>query len=41
MRMGDGVILLLSKGGFFQGIGIGEFFGGWGLTQRFVFGVAM
>ncbi len=32
----DGVIPPLSKGGFFLRIGRGEFFWGWGLTQRFV-----
>jgi hypothetical protein len=36
----DGVIPPLSKGGFFIRIGIGEFFGGWGLTQKVIFWVA-
>jgi len=38
--MEDGVTPPLSKGGFFQGIWIGEFFLGWGLTQRVVSWVA-
>ncbi len=34
------VIPPFSKGGFFKGVGIGELFLGWGLTQRVVSWVA-